>query len=175
MGGGNLAEVVLLDINLAGKGHLAGTGGGVFGVVGGLDELLLTNRVVVDDQLEWVQHGHGAHGAAVEVVALVVLEHFDVGAAVGAGDAAGRAEGAEGFRGKAAAADAGQGGHAGIVPAADAVIFHELEQLALAEHGVGEVEAVKLNLLRGEDAQLLDITSGRWAGGRRTRGCTWNG
>jgi len=45
----------------------------------------------------------------------------------------------------------------GIVPTVDAVFLYELEELALAEQGVGEVEAIKFNLLRREDAQLLDI------------------
>jgi hypothetical protein len=44
-----------------------------------------------------MQDGHGAAGAAVEVVALEVLEHFDVCAAVGARDAGGGDEGADGF------------------------------------------------------------------------------
>ena len=48
-------------------------------------------------------------------------------------------------------------GMRGIVPAVDALFLHELEELALAEHGVGDVEAVELDLLRGEDAQLLDV------------------
>src|SRR6202041_3124487 len=76
---------------------------------------------------------------------------------VGARGADGGAEGAQAFGGKAAAADAGEGGYAGIVPAADTLLLDELEQLALAEQGVGEVEAVEFDLLRGEDAQLLDI------------------
>ena len=33
----------------------------------------------------------------------------------------------------------------------------KLEQLALAEQGVGEVEAVEFDLLRREDAELLDV------------------
>ncbi len=77
--------------------------------------------------------------------------------AVGARGSDGGAEGADGLGRKAAAADAGERGHARIVPAADALFLHELQQLALAEQGVGEVEAVEFNLLRGKDAELLDI------------------
>src|ERR1019366_5171773 len=36
--------------------------------------------------------------------------------------------------------------------AVDAVFLHELDETALAEDGVGDVEAVELDLLRGEDA-----------------------
>ncbi len=93
----------------------------------------------------------------VEVVALKVLEHLDVGGAVGARDADGGEEGADGFRREAAAAEAGESGHARIVPAVDTILLHELEQLALAEQRVGDVETVEFDLLRGKDAELLDI------------------
>ena len=39
LGRRNFAEVVLLDVDLAREGHLAGAGGGIFGVVGDFDEL----------------------------------------------------------------------------------------------------------------------------------------
>ena len=68
----------------------------------------------------------------VEVVALEVLEHFDVDDAVGARDAGGGDEGADGLGRKAAAAEAGERGHARIVPAVHALLLHELQQLALA-------------------------------------------
>ena len=66
-------------------------------------------------------------------------------------------EGADGFRRKAAAADPGERRHARIVPAADALFLHQLQQLALAEQRVGEVEPVEFNLLRGKDAEVLDV------------------
>ena len=71
-------------------------------------------------------------------------------------DSDGSAEIADCFRRVAAAADAAQSGHAGIVPAADALLLHQLQQLALAQQRVGQVEAIELNLLRRKDAQLLD-------------------
>ena len=37
------------------------------------------------------------------------------------------------------------------------LLLHELQELAFAEHRVGQVEAVEFNLLRREDAELLDI------------------
>ena len=84
------------------------------------------------------------------------------------------AEGADRFRREAAAADAGEGRHARIVPAVDVLFLHELQQLALAEQRVGEVEAVEFDLLRRKDAELLDDTSDRGADDRRTRACTWS-
>src|ERR1035438_9958307 len=99
-----------------------------------------------------MEDGHCTRGAMVEVVALEVFQHFYIGPDVGARDAGGGYEGADGFRGKAAAAKAGESGHAGIVPAVDAVFLHELDEAALAEDGVGDVETIEFNLLRGEDA-----------------------
>ena len=37
------------------------------------------------------------------------------------------------------------------------LLLHELQQLALAEQRVGNVEAVELNLLGREDAELVNI------------------
>jgi hypothetical protein len=147
----------LLDIELAGKGHLTGAGRGVFGVVQNLDKLFLTLRVVIDDELEWAKDSHGTGRVAVQLFALEVLKHFNVGGPVGARGADLGAEGAESLRRKAAAADATEGGHTGIVPAVDAVFLHKLEEFALAEQGVSEVETVELDLLRGKDAKLLDV------------------
>ena len=56
----------------------------------------------------------------------------------------------------AAAAHAGERRHARIVPAVDAALLHQLQQLALAHQRVGDVEAIEFNLLRWEDAELLD-------------------
>ncbi len=118
--------------------------------------------IVIDDHLQRTQHGHGAGHALVQVLALEVLQHFDVGGTVGARGSDGGAEVADCLRGEAAAADAGQSRHARIVPAIDAIFLHQLQQLALAEQRVGEVEAVKLDLLRGEDSELLDEPLVEW-------------
>src|SRR6202021_1073050 len=92
----------------------------------------------------------------VEIVALEVLEHFDINNPIGARDPSGSNEGADGFGSKSAAAHAGERRHARIVPTVDAALLHQLQKLALAHQRVSDAETVKLNLLRGEDAQLLD-------------------
>ncbi len=136
LGRRNFAEVVLLDINLAREGHLARAGGGVFGIVGDLDEFFLALGVVVDDQLERMQHGHGARGAVVQVVALEVLEHFDVGRCRWCARLRWRRQKARMASGvKPRRRIAGESGHAGIVPAVDALFLHKLQQLALARAG----------------------------------------
>jgi len=87
-----------------------------------------------------------------------VLQHFDVCGPIGPRGADLGAEGAQGLRRKSAAANAGQVGMRDR-PAIDPFFFHELEQLALAEQRVGEVEAIEFKLVRGEDAKLLEYTA----------------
>ncbi len=75
--------------------------------------------------------------------------------AVGLTDADVGAEVADRFRRVAAAAHAAERGHARIVPAAHVAVLDQSEQLALAHHGVGEVEAIELDLLRVVDAEVV--------------------
>ena len=156
LGRRNLAEIILLDVDFAGEGHLARSGGRVFGVVGDLDELLLPGGVVIDDELEGIEHSHGAAGAAVQVIALKVLEHFDIDDAIGARYAGLGDEDADGLGSEAAAAHAGESGHTRVVPSGDAILPDQLDQQTFAEQGVGDVEAVEFDLPGGEDAKLLD-------------------
>ena len=62
LGRRHLGKVLVLDPQLAGKGHLAGGGvvGLAVGVVGHIKVLGLVLRVVVYDQLYGVQHGNAA-------------------------------------------------------------------------------------------------------------------
>ncbi len=77
-----------------------------------------------------------------------MLEERDVGQRVMLGDADGLAELADGGRRVAATAHTRDRWHARIVPAGDALLLHELEQVALRHDGVGQVEAGELDLLR---------------------------
>jgi hypothetical protein len=60
--------------------------------------LFLPFRVVVDHQLERVEHGDAARRGFVEVLALAFLQHADVDPRVGLGDADHFGEAAEAFR-----------------------------------------------------------------------------
>ncbi len=151
------AEILLLDVEHLGEGHFARAGGGVFGIVDGVHLFGLVFGIVVDDHLERAQDGHDAGRAFVEVFADEVFQAAEFDGAVGLGEADGGAEVAHGFGRVAAAPDAGERGHARIVPAAHAAFLHEGEELALAEQGVGEVEAVEFDLLRMIDAEGLDV------------------
>ncbi len=67
----------------------------------------------------------------------IELVHADVGT-----------EGADRLGRISLAAEAADRGHARVVPAADDPFLHELQQLALAQHRVGEVQARELDLPR---------------------------
>ena len=127
----DLHEVRPLDEQGLGERHLAAAGGRVLGVVLGRELLDLAFRVVLDDEADRIQHRHEAGGGLVEVVAHGVLEERDVGQRVMLGDADGLAELADGGRRIAATAQARDRWHAGIVPTGNALLLHELEQVAL--------------------------------------------
>src|SRR5262249_24524194 len=76
--------------------------------------------------------------------------------AIGLGNADRAHEIADRLRSVPPAADAGQRRHARIVPAADVLLLHKLQQLALAQQRISEVEAIKFDLLRRKYSQLAD-------------------
>jgi hypothetical protein len=59
------------------------------------------------------------------------------------------------LRREAAAAGADQGGQARVVPAGDVLFVHQLDQLALGQHHVGEVEAGELDLARNRAGRTI--------------------
>ena len=149
LGRRHLGKVLVLDPQLAGKGHLAGGGvvGLAVGVVGNVKVLGLVLGVVVHDQLYRVQHGDAALGGQVQLTADAGFQLAHIDQVVRLGDAGFPHEGEDGGGGVAAAAQTAQGGHTGIVPAVHDAHFHQLAQVALAHDGVGHVQAGKLALL----------------------------
>ena len=112
----------------------------------------------------------------VEILADAHLEEGHVDDAVVLGDAdACRQKVANGLGRVAAPAEARDRRHARVVPAADEALLDELEELALAEDGVAQVEPGELDLLGVVDPELVEDTSRRAGGGPRTRGCRWSG
>ncbi|BAF61048.1 hypothetical protein PTH_2866 [Pelotomaculum thermopropionicum SI] len=148
-------KVVLLDVKLAGKRHLARAQGGIFLVVNGIQLLHLPLRVVLDDHPQRAQHGHDARGFQVQVFPYAVLQKRNIDYAVAFGNADEIAKPANCLRGIAAPAQAAYGGHPRVVPAAYIALFNQFPQLPLAHYGVAQVEPGKLDLLRVINAQRV--------------------
>ena len=133
-------------------------GARVFGIVDRLHLFHLAFGIVVDHHAQRAQHGHHARRALVQILAQEIFEQRKLGGAVGLRYAHAAAEIANRFRRVAAAAEPGNGGHARIVPAAAPVLLlDQLQQLALAQQRVGEIQPVELDLLRMIDAELFDV------------------
>ena len=71
-------EVLPLDVQLAGEGHLASPGLWVFGVIDRVELLDLALGIIGDDYLERVQHSQHSRACLVEVFAQAVIEQGDV-------------------------------------------------------------------------------------------------
>ena len=63
---------------------------------------------------------------------------------------------ADRFRGIAATAVARYRRHSRIVPPRDMFLLYQLEQFALAQHGVGEIQAREFDLLRMMNAEPIE-------------------
>ncbi|CAM5192384.1 hypothetical protein CDEN61S_01506 [Castellaniella denitrificans] len=114
-------------------------------------------REVRDDELERVEHGHGAGRHGVQVVAQGLFQDAIVDARIGLGHPQPLAEQADGAGRVAPAAQAGQGRQAGIVPAGDVVFQDQLAQLALAGDDVAEVQAREFVLARQRRRQFAQF------------------
>lgn len=104
-------------------------------------------------QLDGVEHGHATVGFELQVFAQAAFQGAVVDPAVGFGHANAFGKHLQRFGRVATAAQAHDGGHAGVVPAADLVVVHQLGELALAGDDVGEVQARKFVLAGGGAGQ----------------------
>src|SRR5215470_17795032 len=102
--GRHLAEVVLLDPQLAAEGDLARARRGVLGIVHRVHLLHLALGIVLHDELEGTEHGHAPLRAPVEVLAEAGLEEGQLHRVVVLGHPDALAEVADGLRGVAAPA-----------------------------------------------------------------------
>ena len=116
--------------------------------------LALALRIVVDHELHRIEHGHAPRRARVQVLAHAVFQHAHVDPRIGLRHADALGEEAEAFGREAAAARADERRHPRIVPAVDVVLLDELDQLALRQQDVGQVEAGELVLLRQRPREL---------------------
>ena len=98
--------------------------------------------------LQRTQHGHGTRRAQLQIFADAEFEHGHIDHAIALAQADAVAEVANRGRRVAATTQTGDGRHARIIPAVYQLLVHQLLELALAGHGVIQVEAGKLDLLR---------------------------
>ena len=152
-----LHEVVALDEEFAGERHAAHAGGGVLGIVDRLELLRLTLRVVLDHHPERPQHRHAALRRTVQDLAHAVLEQGDIDQIVALRDADAPRELANRGRRHAAPAQPGERRHARIVPPAHVALLDQLDQAALGQDGVRQIEPRELVLARpARHRQMLD-------------------
>src|SRR5208283_1506055 len=151
-----LAEIILFNVEDARELHLSRPRAGILGIVHRFQLFALTFRVVIDDDPQRTKYSHRSRRTFVQVLANEVLQHLQFDDAIGFGSANCGAEVADRLGRIAAPPNAGERRHAGIVPAAHVALLHQLQQPALAQQRIGQVEPVELDLLRREDAQLLD-------------------
>lgn len=120
----------------------------------------LAFRIVVDDQLQRIEHRDRARRLVVEIVAQRAFEHAHVDPRIDLRHADPLAEQMNALGREAATADADDRRHARIVPAVDMAFGDELQQLALARDRIREVQPREFDLLRQrarEDAGIREL------------------
>ena len=145
---GNFHEVVRFDPQLAGEAYLACAVFRTQGIVLDRQKLGFAFRIVRDDELYRMQHGHDALCVLIQIVAQAAFKQRPVDCGVDLRHADAFAEIADGLRGIAAAAQTAERRHTRIVPAGDAVLLDQLAKLALGHDGVVDAEARELYLAR---------------------------
>ena len=141
-------KVVALNVDFLAERHFVGAGIFLLGIVVHIHHFHLVGGIVGDDHLHGIEHGAHAVGALIEVVANGVFKEADIVERFKFGVADGVDKILDGFRGEATSAQAANGGHTRVVPSVHQVFLHQLQQFALAHHGVGEVQAVEFYLAR---------------------------
>ena len=81
-----LHEIVGFDIKLAAERHLAHPSRWIGGMVRRLEGLGLTFRIILDHQLDRVEHRHAARGFPVEPLADAMFEQRQFNQIIGLGD-----------------------------------------------------------------------------------------
>ena len=151
------AEIIPLDPQLTGKWHIAHPELRLLRMVGGMADLGLVRLEVVDHQPDRVKHRDAALGLRVQILAHAILEHAEINPRVGARHADPFGKQPKPGRRVAAPAGADQGGHAWVIPARNVAFIDQLDQLALGQHHIGEIESGEFDLLRHRSLQMAQI------------------
>ena len=143
-----LHEVLALDQNLFRERHLAAAHLGLARMVRGVEPLLVVRGIVVDHELQWIEHAETARRGLVQVVADAAFEKTELGGLLLLRHADPMHELAD-RRGRVAAPpDPRERRHPRIVPALDVAVVDELLQQALARDHEHHVRARELDLPR---------------------------
>ena len=148
-------EIRALDEQLAAKRKLARASRGIFRIVHGVEFFKLTLRIIHDHHFERPKDGQPSRGPSIEFLADCMFEHGDIRHAWIFRDADVVGESPERAGCHPAAAQPGNGWQARIVPAVHEAVIHELEELALAHDGVGEIQPREL-ILVGQGAREIE-------------------
>ena len=125
-------------------------------IVLGFEVFHLPFRVIGEHDFERFQHRHDARRGFVEFLAQAEVAEREVDRAVGFGDADALAELADRRRREPAPSQSADRRHPWIVPSIHHLLRHQLQQLAFAEDGIGQVEARELVLPRMEHAEGVE-------------------
>ena len=110
------------------------------------DQLGLALGVVGDGELHGLQNCHDPLSGFVQILPQAELQESIGNGVGGLGYAYPLAEVADGSGSIAPAAQAAERGHPGIIPAGDIAVLHKGAELPLAQHGVVDAKAGKLDL-----------------------------
>ena len=129
---------------------------GILRIIDTLHLLSLSLGIISDHQLHRIQHHSGPGGDLIQILPDIVLQVLLLDGAVVLGVADGTDEVSDTLRGVASPAHPDEGGHAGIVPAVHETALHQLQELPLTHHRVGEIEPIKL-ILAGAVVAVLRL------------------
>lgn len=154
----DLAEVGAVDVDPLRQPQPAGPHLGVLGREGDVEILLLG---ILDHDGHGVQDQHDARHRLLQVLSDGLLEARHLDEAVRRRDAELVDEGEERARRDAPSPDRLEGVQAGVVPAADDVVFDQAPYVPLAHDRALEIQAAELALHRLELNQKPDLISSR--------------
>ena len=120
----------------------------VLRIIDALHLLRLSLGVIGDHQLDRVEDHSGTGGYLIQILPDIVLQVLLLNGAIVLRVANGSDEVSDALRGVAPPAHTDEGGHPGVIPAVDETALHQLQQLSLTHHRVGEIEPIKLILAR---------------------------
>ena len=151
-----LHEIAPLDPYLAAERHPAASGRLVLGIIDAFDGFLLVLGIVRDDYFQRIEHRHAPFGALVQVLAHAELEQPQIDHVVALGYAHLVGEHTNALGGIAPTAERADRRHPGIVPARHDTFLHQLKQLALAHHRIGQIQPRELVLVARKNPEFLD-------------------